>query len=101
MSTPSRLSTTTQMSTVRRADLAGMTPVTARRQPREGREHRFEPGFSRLQNLLDLIKNLLLTVRQAHLVLRGSTQCEVLLCTLAGQRVTASPPRPGGTLARP
>ena len=50
-----------------------------RRQAREGGEHRFEPGISRLQNLLDLIENLLLTGRQAHVVLRGSTQRETLL----------------------
>ncbi len=88
MSTPSRLSTMTQISTVRRADLAGMDLGDRHgvrgRQPGEGGEHRFEPGVGRLQNLLDLIKDLLLAVRQAHLALRGSTQGEILLGTLAG-----------------
>ena len=62
-----------------------------RRQARERGEHRFEPGVSRVQSLLDLIENLLLTGRQAHLVLRGSTQREILLCTVAGGRPGAIP----------
>jgi hypothetical protein len=93
--TPSRLSAMTQMTTVRRADRRTMTSVsgTASRggQARERGEHRFEPGIGRLENLLDLIKNLLLTGRQAHLVLRGGAQRETLLCTLAGRGLAADP----------
>jgi hypothetical protein len=40
----------------------------------EGREHRFQPGVSRLEELLDLVKDQLLAGGQTHLILRCGTQ---------------------------
>jgi predicted ester cyclase len=60
-----------------RDDLGGRHACCARRTA-ETREHRFQPGIGRLEDLLDLVKNQLLAGGQRHLILRCGTQFEIL-----------------------